>query len=207
MKLFVSALLLTAAAVGFGQSQTAVPDVDSQSPAVQIHPGLFASPQEMEKRWMEAQAESKLQLWALSSPSQSGCPVVLTSAQLNWPASYLPVTSAEKVTQPNLALGFRNSSGKAIRSVTITARFLGKQSVYQLDASAFDLRLTFSGVDTADDAAEQLREIRVPEKMYAYGVTRVSLEQVQFTDGTFWTAFGHGNCRLDVNGSTERVAK
>lgn len=207
MKLFVSALLLTAAAVGFGQSQTAVPDVDSQSPAVQIHPGLLASPQEMEKRWMEAQAESKLQLWALSSPSQSGCPVVLTSAQLNWPASYLPVTSAEKVTQPNLALGFRNSSGKAIRSVTITARFLGKQSVYQLDASAFDLRLTFSGVDTADDAAEQLREIRVPEKMYAYGVTRVSLQQVLFSDGTFWTAFGHGNCRLDVNGSTERVAK
>jgi hypothetical protein len=133
--------------------------------------------------------------------------VVLTSAQLNWPASYLPVTSAEKVTQPNLALGFRNSSGKAIRSISITARFLGKQSLYQLDASAFDLRLTFSGIDAANKAEEQLRDIRVPEKMYAYGVTRVSLQQVLFADGTFWTAFGHGNCSLDVQGSAERVAK
>jgi hypothetical protein len=84
---------------------------------------------------------------------------------------------------------------------------LGKQSVYQLDASALDLRLMFSGVDAADKAAGQLREIRVPEKMYAYGVTRVSLQQVLFTDGTFWTAFGHVNCRLDVQGSAERVAK
>jgi hypothetical protein len=207
MKLFVSALVMLAATAGFGQSQAPAPDADSQSPVVEVHPGVLASPQEMEKRWMEAQAESRLQLWALSPPSQAGCPVVLTSAQLNWPASYLPVTSAEKVTEPNLALGFRNSSGKAIRSVTITARFLGKQSVYQLDANAFDLRLTFSGVDAADKAADQLREIRVPQKMYAYGVTRVSLQQVLFTDGTFWTAFGHVNCRLDVQGSAERVAK
>ncbi|MFP5229038.1 MAG: hypothetical protein ACLGXA_15580 [Acidobacteriota bacterium] len=139
------------------------------------------------------------------APDQAGCPVMLSSAHLNWPASYLPVTSAEKVTEPNLALGFQNSSGKAIRSVTITARFLGKQSVYQLDASAFDLRLTFSGIDGADQAADQLREIRLPAKMYAYGVTRVSLEQVLFADGNVWTSLGHGNCRLDVQGSAERV--
>jgi hypothetical protein len=91
--------------------------------------------------------------------------------------------------------------------VSITARFLGKRNIYQLDANAFDLRLTFSGVDAADEAAEQLREIRMPEKMYAYGVTRVSLEQVLFADGTFWTAFGHAGCRLDVTGSAERVAR
>ena len=193
MKLFVSALLLSAPLV-----RTSL--AFAQSPAPD-HPPLLRCSRD------GGAADPSLQLCALSSPSQAGCPVVLTSAQLNWPASYLPVTSAEKVTEPNLALGFRNSSGKAIRSVTITARFLGKQNVYQLDASAFDLRLTFSGVDAADNAAEQLREIRVPEKMYAYGVTRVSLEQVLFSDGTFWTAFGHGNCRLDVKGSAERVAK
>jgi hypothetical protein len=44
--------------------------------------------------------------------------------------------------------------------------------------------------------------------MFAYGVTRVSLEQVTFADGTFWVAgMGHGNCSLDVKGSAERVAK
>ena len=140
--------------------------------------------------------------------SQAGCPVVLTSARLNWPASYLPVTSAEKVTEPNLALGFQKlkRQGDPVGQA-ITARFLAKQNVYELDASAFDLRLTFSGVDAADKAAEQLREIRLPEKMHAYGVTRVSLEQVTFGDGTFWMAMGRNNCSLNVTGTTERVAK
>ncbi len=183
MRLFLSTLFLAVSTAGFAQLQNTPPSAGAAG--------------------MEGLG---LQVAPLSSP-QAGCPVVLTSAQLNWPASYLPVTSAEKVTEPNLALGFRNSSGKAIRSVTIAARFLGKRNVYQLDASAFDLRLTFSGGDAADKAAEQLREIRVPEKMYAYGVTRVSLEQVLFADGTFWTALGHGNCRLDVTGSAERVAR
>jgi hypothetical protein len=43
--------------------------------------------------------------------------------------------------------------------------------------------------------------------MYAYGVTRVSLEQVTFGDGTFWMAMGRSNCSLNLNGNTERVAK
>jgi hypothetical protein len=183
MRLFVSALLLAATAA---------------------LPAALAQNQNPGKPTAQSSAGAILNT---EPGSQAGCPVDLTSARLNWPASYLPVTSAEKAMEPNLALGFRNSSGQAIRSVTITARFLGKQSVYQLDASAFDLRLTFSGMDAADKATDQLREIRVPEKMYAYGVTRVSLDQVLFTDGTFWTAFGHGNCRLDVQGSTERVAR
>jgi hypothetical protein len=188
MRLFVSALLLAAASAGIAQTQKqAVP-----APGSELAPGMMT---------LELQAVGPM------PQSQAGCPVVVTSARLNWPASYLPVTSAEKVTEPNLALGFQNSSGKAIRSVTITARFLAKQSVYQLDASGFDLHLTFSGVDAADKAAEQLREIRLPEKMYAYGVTRVSLEQVKFGDGTFWMAMGRNNCSLNVTGTTERVAK
>jgi hypothetical protein len=179
MKLFVSAFLLTASTVGLAQLQSTPPAGAAGMEGL----GLQTAP--------------------LSSPGQTGCPVELTSAKLNWPASYLPVTSAENVTQPNLALGFKNSSGKPIRAVTITARFLGKQNVYQLDASAIDLRLTFSGVDATD----HLREIRVPAKMYAYGVTRVSLEQVLFADGSLWTPFGHGSCSLDVHGSAERVAR
>jgi hypothetical protein len=193
MRLFVSAFLVIALSASLGVAQEYVPPQSAQA-----NGGVIGG---------VAGMEGVLNTVPQFARSQTGCPVVLTSAQLNWPASYLPVTSAERVTEPNLALGFHNASGKGIRSVTITARFLGKQNVYQLDANAFDLRLTFSGVDAADKAAEQLRDIRVPEKMYAYGVTRVSLEQVLFADGTFWTAFGHGNCNLDVRGSAERVAK
>jgi hypothetical protein len=191
MRLFVSALLLAAASAGFAQNGF-TQNQAAPAPGSELAPGVMT---------LELQAVGPM------PQSQAGCPVVLTSARLNWPASYLPVTSAEKVTEPNLELNFRNSSGKAIRSVTITARFLAKQNVYQLDASGFDLHLTFSGVDGADKAAEQLREIRLPEKMYAYGVTRVSLEQVTFGDGTFWMAMGHNNCSLNVMGTAERVAK
>ena len=149
-----------------------------------------------------------LDLQAVPLPrSQTGCPVVLSSAHLNWPATYLPVTAAEKVTEPNLSLEFQNTSGKAIRSATITARFLGKPNVYQLNASAFDVHLTFAGVDAADKAIEQLREIRLPAKMHAYGVTRVSLYQVTFADGTFWMDTGQNSCALNVTGTTERIAK
>jgi len=184
MRLFVSAFLLVIASATFGQNQVA-PGAGSE-----LAPGIVTL---------------DLQGMPWTGQNQAGCPVVLTSARLNWPASYLPVTSAERVTEPNLALGFQNSSGKAIRSVTITARFLGKQNIYQLDANSFDLRLAFSGVDAADRVAEQLREIRLPQKMHAYGVTRVSLEQVTFADGSFWTAMGRGNCSLNVKGSAERV--
>jgi hypothetical protein len=188
MRLFVSALLLAATSAGIAQTQKQAVPV----PGSELAPGMMTL---------------DLQAVPMMPQSQAGCPVVLTSARLNWPASYLPVTSAEKVTEPNLALNFRNSSGKPIRSVTITARFLAKQNLYQLDASGFDLHLTFSGVDAADKAAEQLREIRLPEKMYAYGVTRVSLEQVTFGDGTFWMSMGRNNCSLNVTGTAERVAK
>jgi hypothetical protein len=187
MRLFVSVLLLAAASAAFAQNQAA----PVQSAGVARMEGI-----------------KSLDLQVVPLPgSQAGCPVVLTSAHLNWPASYLPVTAAEKVTEPNLALQFQNSSGKAIRSVGIMARFLGKQNIYQLDGSAFDLHLTFSGTDAADKAVEQLREIRLPAKMHAYGVTRISLEQVTFADGTLWMAMGRSNCSLNVGGGTERITR
>jgi len=192
MRLFVSALLLATATTLCAQDYV---------------PPSGPLPSAGQRMGGAAGMEGALNAAPPSVLGQSACPVVLTSARLNWPASYLPVTSAEKVTEPNLALGFRNTSGKAIRSVTITAALLGKKSVYQIDANALDLRLTFSDVKDANKAAEQLREIRMPGKMYAYGVTRVSLDQVMFADGTLWMAPGHSGCSLDVRGSAERVAK
>jgi hypothetical protein len=184
MKLLLSALLLAVSTAAFAQSQAA--------PAPDQAGGLQS---------LDLQAVPQ------SSPDQTGCPVMLTQAHLNWPATYLPATAAEKATEPNLALGFQNLSGKAMRSASITARFIGKASKYQMDANAFELHLTFSGVDSADKTAEQLREIRLPAKMYAYGVTRISLDQVTFDDGTVWRAVGHSNCTLNVAGSLAGIAQ
>jgi hypothetical protein len=183
MKLLLSALLLAASTAGFAQNQNA--------PATAQIGGV-----------------QSLDLQSVApAPDQTGCPVVLTEAHLNWPATYLPVTAAEKASEPNLALGFENPSGKAILSASITARFTGKTSKYQLDASAFELHLTFSGSDSADKTEERMREIRLPEKMHAYGVTRIALDQVRFADGTVWTSAGHTNCAMNVGGSAERITK
>lgn len=203
MKLFVSVLFLAAATAGLAQNQTPAVVVDSLGQVtVIVPPGNASSPEEIET----LKATARAQVFAGSTQSQQlGCPLMLTGAHLNWPATYLPVTSAERVTEPSLALNFRNEAGKAIRSVGITARFLAKRNPYQLDATPFDLRLTFGGVGAADQAASQLREIRLPEKMYAFGVTRVSLDQVTFADGSFWMASGRSNCSLDVKSSAERV--
>lgn len=187
MKLLLSALLLAVATTALAQ--------DRSSPAVIPAP---------------AAGISSLDLQVVPPPSpesQTGCPVVLTEAHLNWPATLMPVTAAERGTEPNLALGYQNSSGKAIGSVGITARFVGKTSKYQLDATAFDLQLTFSGSDSRDKTAEQMRDLRLPMKFYAYGVTRVSLDQVTFADGTIWTAAGHSHCALNVRGSSERISR
>lgn len=211
MKLFVSVLVLaasTAAAPTALRAQEYVPPQNSAQSGVGVVriepvPGGQASPQQLEQ--LKALALTQKEAESLLSNSQAGCPLMMTRAHLNWPASYLPVTSADRVTEPNLALSFQNLSGKPIRSVSVTARILAKRNIYDLDAAAFDLRLTFSGVDAADKAAEQLREIRLPAKMYAYGVTRVSLEQVMFADGSFWMTSPRNNCSLDVRGSGERV--
>jgi len=184
MKLLLSALLLAASTAGFAQAQA--------TPATAQSPGILQS--------LDLQSVPP-------SPDQTGCPVVLTQAHLNWPATYMPVTAAQKATEPNLALGFQNPSGKAIQSVSITARFTGKRSKYQLDASAFDLHLTFSGSDSVGKTEEQMREIRLPEKMVAYSVTHIALDQVTFADGTLWTSAGHTNCAMNVGSSAERITK
>lgn len=182
MRLLLSALLLAAVPAAFAQVQT---------------------------RSATAQAGNlqSLDLRSPSSPDQTGCPVVLTQAHLNWPATYRPVTAADKATEPNLSLEFQNPSGKAIRSVSITARFMEKTSPYQLDASPFELHLTFAGTDSADKDAEQMRAIRLPEKMYAYGVTHLALDEVTFADGSLWTAAGHSNCAMNVGGAAERITR
>lgn len=205
MKLLLSALLVAASTVAFAQVQTAQAP-KSQATVTVLNQHL--TPQQTEAVKARALQAMQEAVFAMDpQASQDGCPVVLTQAHLNWPPTFMPVTAAEKVTEPNLALGFQNPSGKAIRSVSITARFMGKSSKYQLDASAFELRLMFSGSDSADKTAEELREIRLPDKMYVYGVTRIALDQVTFSDGTFWSAIGHSNCAMNVNGATERIGR
>lgn len=172
MRLFVSVLLLAASTAGFAQLQI----TPSAPPAGTAH---------MEGLGLEA--------GPFTSPDQTGCPLTLTRAQLNWPASYLPVTSAEKVTEPNLALEFQNASGKAIRSVAVTAEIRVKKDVYALDATPLELRLNFAGTEDLNKELSQLATIPLPKGLHEYGVVQVRLDQVLFSDGTMWTAPASAN--------------
>lgn len=181
MKLFVSALLLAFSSALLAQNLAAPPPAGISSLDPEGTP--------------------------LSGPADlAGCPLVLTSANVAPEAGYLPVAS-----QPGrdgaLDLHFRNSSGKAIASATITAHLRVKTNIYALDASRVDVTLTFSGTKELDREADQLTHIPLPDHAYLFGVAQVSLDQVWFADGTTWNAPGAGSCAVRGGASLPIEAK
>ena len=180
MKLLVSALLLAATSLVFGQNAPQHPG-----------PDLLANPPTFGPEFNFLSA---------------GCPLALTSASVAPAAGYLPV-SPEPGHDGALRLQFRNSSGKAVRSATITAHLRVKRNIYALDASPVDVQLTFSGTRELDRDLEQLRRIPLPDHAYLFGVAQVSLDQVVFADGTFWISQGTNSCSVRGGASLPIEAK
>jgi hypothetical protein len=196
---FVAALGIAGAAAGFAQSSAGA---SSSAAVMQSSPAQGASLTPQQKA---AQETLRAQMQAMANQgNQAGCPLYLESAQVTPSAAYLPVGSRQP-DEGALDLRFRNQSGKAIASVSITAHLRAKHNIYDLDASELDLRLMFSGVSAVDKAAEQLRTIQLPEKMYMYGVARVSLDQVTFDDGGMWTASATRNNCTTTGPPIERI--
>lgn len=164
MRLFVSSLLLLAAAAAFGQNR------------------------------------------AMMSAAEAACPLSLTSAGLAPDGHLLPVADAMP-SDGALDLHFRNDSGKAIRSAELTARLRVKTDVYALDATPLELHLTFSGTGDRDKAVDQLTRIPLPLHAYAFGVARVTLNQVKFSDGSVWIARSSGSCAVGGPGQQRIEAK
>lgn len=196
MKLFVSALLLLAVSAACAQNQNPAPIWKWQS---HLNPPIAdgtLSPQPMEA----IQTQVRNAMWAAMEASkpagQVGCPLVLTSASVAPEAGYLPVVSPQPGHDGALDLHFRNSSGKAITSATISAHLRVKTNIYALDASRVDVTLTFSGTKELDREADQLTHIPLPDHAYLFGVAQVSLDQVWFADGTTWNAPGAGSCAV-----------
>jgi len=201
VKLFVSALLLAAVPAVFAQNQ-----VPNQGVVI-IQSGQELTPQQ--KNAIEtAQAKMRAQVREmLGRLNQAGCPLYLESASVAPHAGYLPVGSRGS-DGGALHLHFRNESGKAIASASITVQLKSKRSIYDLDASVFTMPLTVSGVDVADKAAEQMRSFGLPDKMYLYGAARVTLDQVTFADGSTWTASPSDNtCHTGPLMGIEQIAK
>lgn len=192
MKLFLSALLLAG-----------LPSAVAQNEPAQTYypPGVVvenASPATLKA--MQAQADYMNHFWR-----QTGCPLFLTAASVSAPAGYLPVAQKQP-DEGTLTLHFRNQSGKAIRSASVTATVRVKTDIYALDAHPVSLPLTFSGTDDVDLKLNQLAQIALPHHYYLFGLATVSLDQVTYDDGTSWTAPRNNYCGVKPQGS-EKIAK
>ena len=131
--------------------------------------------------------------------NQTNCPVVLTSAGLT---PYLMLVDASRDPSGNsLDLEFRNTSGKEIRLMELSARILVKRSVYDLDyLPAIHLHLTAYGTKSVDAAFAQLRRLPLPKGIHPTLVEGITLEQVTFADGTTWTSRGNQYCGFSPSG-------
>lgn len=73
-----------------------------------------------------------------------------------------------------------------------------KKSVYDLDATPITINMILSG-----RSAEEV----LPLAVRAYGLTRVSLARVAYTDGTAWNASSKNTCRYERINGAEQIGK
>ena len=126
---------------------------------------------------------------------QANCPVVLTSA---WLAPRLQLLKSDDTSGGNgIDLEFRNASGKAIRSLELSARILVKRSIYDLGyLPPVHLHLSANGTRNIDSAFDDLRRLTLPANLHPAVVDSVRLEQVIYADGSVWTPASSQYCGL-----------
>lgn len=149
---------------------------------------------------------SQIQRQDLLSPppsKQEGCPVVFTSARLDRPAEFLPVTpSSEARLKTHLHLSYSNPSGKEIAAIELTGYLNVKQNRYVLDATETTMPLTFTPA-----TGELSTEANIPLWKNIVGFDRLTLNSVIYKDGSVWnTAKEHHPCGFASHGM-EQVAK
>jgi hypothetical protein len=136
----------------------------------------------------------------LDRTAETNCPVVLTSA---WLTPRLQLLKSGDLASGSLSGGkgidleFRNSSGKEIRSIELSARILVKKSIYDLGTlPPVHLHLTAYGTRNIDSAFAELRRLSLPDEMHPALVDSVRLEQVTFEDGSVWSPATDQFCGL-----------
>ncbi|HYK35076.1 hypothetical protein [Alloacidobacterium sp.] len=126
---------------------------------------------------------------------QTGCPVAFTNVDLKQNARYMPVEQSAEADD-SLVFNYKNQSGKQIKSIEVHVVLYVKPSIYDLDAITATRDMTLSG-----HSGEAL-----PLNLFAYGVVRVTLEQVNYADGTVWTP-NEISCHYDKLSGIEQIAK
>jgi hypothetical protein len=132
----------------------------------------------------------------VSPPSlnlQIGCPVAFTDVVLKRDARYMPVRQGAE-PDSSLEFKYKNQTGKLIESIEIQVVLKIKRSIYDLDAITITRDMTLSG---------NPGEV-VPLNLLAYGVSSVTLKQVNYVDGKHWMP-ANENCRYFDSHSVEEI--
>lgn len=126
---------------------------------------------------------------------QIGCPVVFTDVVLNRNARYLPVKQ-DSAPDSSLEFKYKNQSGKQIESIEVHVALKVKLNKYDLDATTVTRDMTLTG-----GSGEVL-----PLNVFAYGVVRVTLEQVNYVGGKTWTP-DNSMCNYQKLSGIQQAAK
>lgn len=127
---------------------------------------------------------------------QIGCPVAFTNVSLSNPGHFMHVKQSSDPSG-SLAFQYKNQSGRMIQSIEIRVELTVKKSIYDLDAATVTRDMTLTG-----EAADTL-----PLNVLAYGIGRVTLEQVNYVDGKAWTPKAKNNCTYRGESAAERIAR
>lgn len=193
MKLFLSALLLAALPAAFAQN----PAPEQNNSNVPGEPSVQGGQDQGAYRVDD--------LVARSVPR--ACPVFLTAANVDAPARIFPVADASTSGDGALKLRFQYRSKLPIRSVSITAHLRVKTNKYALDARNLDVPLTIQGTPQLNRPGEHFLQLSLPNHVYLYGVARVSVNSVTFTDGEVLTPNSPEMCGVNGQGAQRIEAK
>lgn len=195
-------LILFAASIGMAQDASK-PAITFPSPHVDSGKTAVIAAQNGAPPFQKLNPE-ELRMYA-QPEDQSGCPVVLTSAQLS---PYLMLVRDKAGTGgPGLDLQFRNASGKSIGSIQLSVHIVAKQSIYDLRGNSIELQLTAYGSRSVDSTFAELRHLSLPQGIHPILVEGITLQQVIFEDGSVWTPMRDNSCRFSPNAAQQIVAR
>jgi hypothetical protein len=136
--------------------------------------------------------------------SQAGCPMQIVDASFERPGRIMLISDGLASAEPTLRLHYWNFSGKEIESVVLTAWIKVKNSPYQLDSTVYPFQLKLAPEAPLGDDAQATQALKL--KSNAFGLDRIELSQVIYSDGTMWKP-ERKNCVYHYMGTTARAAR
>lgn len=134
--------------------------------------------------------------------SQAGCPMQIVGASFERPGRIMLVAQGEMKSEPTLHLDYGNFGSKDIESLLVTGWVKVKHSPYQLDYTVHPVSWELSSKHPLGKDARAAQTLVLASD--TFGLDRIELSQVIYTDGTTWKP-ERQSCVYRYVGTTERA--